>query len=154
MTMARKPRPWTDTDTPNDRCVWCLARYAAFRGGLSTTDANRSIAATVETTHGFAAGTTAGAALSEDDADRLHAGAGMMLAARVKRGLWTEAHGPGRCVADIAPRGYSADDRDWNLRGLIATLTLGEEDHDVADSDFDPSEFTSYAEIGEVLRAA
>ena len=146
---------------PIDRCEWCRASYASFRGGKSTAQAQADIEASTATDDGSATFAVASDLRSEDNARKVrNAGCGMKLAGQIKRAAWFDAHGPGRCVFDVERfiidyrRAHSSTvaDHAWRLRELIADLLLGEDD-DTADDDsvdvdlsFDPDEFASVPE--------
>ena len=149
---------------PIDSCEHCGAKYARFRGGVSVASAQASILAS---RNGGRQCDAAGGIYDHDttseDLDRVarNAAGGMLLASKIKRDAWHEAHGPGRCCFDVEgwimeyrrSRSSIATDHAWRLRELIADLLLGEDEDNTADDDsgdveitFDPSEFDAVPE--------
>jgi hypothetical protein len=133
------------------RCADCGTYYRAFRCGLP--DAGAHLSAMIAAAGRHAASTDGG------DGSHLTLATARRDLARMKRAAWSESHGNGACLAP-APILYrpalnlSDDDRDWNLRELIACLVVGEEIAAPECSDFDPAEFTSFATVEEMRHAA
>jgi hypothetical protein len=148
-----------------DRCTDCGAAYRDFRCDLPNAGAHLS-AMIAASGRGLAAGTgvsTVNLSDTRGDGSHLTLATARRDLGRLKRAAWFAMHGGGRCLAsgpmlaELIERpvlNLTDDDRDWNLRELIACLNLGDDMAPAECSAFDPAEFTSFAYVEEYHHAA
>ncbi len=130
-TATRRTRPWSDTDCPESRCVYCRARYSAMRTGLG--GAGEHCSAMI-----CAAGRDR---TTTDGGDGSHV---TLASARrdlgtIKRQMWAEYHRPGACIPELVT--YGADLSDDDRADFLDALDLDDDDTDDGDASFDPSEW-------------